>query len=237
MSARKRSIVLLSGGLDSSANLALCRLHDEPVLALTVDYGQRAFESERRAADALCRHFGVPNRVLELRWLGALGGSALTDVSLSMPQPKEGELDDRVAAEASKARVWVPNRNGVFLNLAAAFAERHGAEQVVVGFNREEAQTFPDNSEEFLERATRALELSTSNHVRVACYTVRMDKREIVAELDQSVPGFPFQAIWSCYEGGQVACGRCESCRRLERALATRPALAGPGAPGPGGSR
>jgi 7-cyano-7-deazaguanine synthase len=222
MGARRKSVVLLSGGLDSSANLALCQVHDEPVLALTVDYGQRAAHREIEAAGRLARHFGVEHCVLELRWLGALGGSALTEASGEMPHPDSKDLDDREKGLESAAKVWVPNRNGVLINVAAAFAERLEAEQVVVGFNREEAATFPDNSEEFLGRATRALELSSSNHARVACYTVRMDKREIVRELEERTPEFPWELVWSCYEGSEKPCGLCESCRRLERALASR---------------
>ena len=97
-------------------------------------------------------------------------------------------------------------------------AERLGAERVVVGFNREEATTFPDNSEDFLERATRALELSTANQVRVFSYTVSWDKREIVARLRKELPEFPFHLLWSCYLGGDRPCAQCESCQRSARA-------------------
>ncbi len=217
--SRKRTVLLLSGGLDSAANLALCALEDQPVLALTVDYGQRAAAAEARAAQALCEHFGVEQRLLDLRWLGALGGSALTDASLEMPRPPTAELDDPTKAAQTAVRVWVPNRNGVLLNVAAAFAERVQAEQVVVGFNLEEAQTFPDNSRAFLEAATGAFAFSTANQVKVRCYTVDWDKARIVAELRRRVPQFPYQHLWSCYEGGDAPCGACESCRRLERAL------------------
>jgi 7-cyano-7-deazaguanine synthase len=115
--------------------------------------------------------------------------------------------------------VWVPNRNGVLINTAAAFAERLGAERVVVGFNREEAATFPDNSADYLERASRALELSTATQARVFCYTIDWDKSTIVRRLREEIADFPFDLLWSCYEGGTVRCGVCESCRRLERAL------------------
>jgi 7-cyano-7-deazaguanine synthase len=113
----------------------------------------------------------------------------------------------------------VPNRNGVFINAGAAIAERLGATRVVVGFNREEAMTFPDNSAEFLKRSTQSLELSTANHVAVFCYTTDLDKTEIVARLRREDPRFPFHWVWSCYHGGPERCGRCESCRRFDRAV------------------
>jgi 7-cyano-7-deazaguanine synthase len=219
---RQSSVILLSGGLDSAANLAFCREHDEPVLALTIRYGQRAAEREVRAARELCEIYGVEHQILDLGWLGALGGSSLTDGSQKVPELKTTQLDDLSVIRDTAKSVWVPNRNGVLINVAAAWAERRRAKRVVVGFNREEATTFPDNSVEFLNRATRALELSTANQVEVFCYTAHWDKREIVRELEKLSRPFPFEKIWSCYTGDEKACGRCESCQRLSRALSVR---------------
>jgi 7-cyano-7-deazaguanine synthase len=219
---RQASVVLLSGGLDSTANLAFCRELDEPVLALTARYGQRAADAEVRAARALAERYGVRHEVVDLTWLGAMGGSALTQSSQAMPELRPDQLDEKNATEKSAKAVWVPNRNGVLINVAAAYAERLGATRVVVGFNREEAATFPDNSVEFLDRATRALEYSTANHVQVQCYTADLDKREIVAKLDTLSNPFPYEMIWSCYQAGPKHCGQCESCRRLARALGSR---------------
>jgi 7-cyano-7-deazaguanine synthase len=156
---------------------------------------------------------------LDLRWLGGLGGSALTDASLGVPALKNSELDDRAVTERTAKAVWVPNRNGVLIQAAAAIAESLGAQSVIVGFNREEASTFPDNSAEFLARSTAALAYSTRNQVKVECFTTELNKREIVARLRALPRAFPFEMLWSCYEGGATPCGRCESCGRLERAL------------------
>jgi len=137
-----------------------------------------------------------------------------------MPRLGAQDLDDLEVTQATAKGVWVPNRNGIFIHVAAALAERSDAVQVVVGFNREEAATFPDNSAEYMHRVSRALELSTANHVRVASYTVDWDKFRIVAEMRKIVEKpFPFELLWSCYEGKERPCGGCESCRRLARAL------------------
>ncbi|MDD4858109.1 MAG: 7-cyano-7-deazaguanine synthase, partial [Candidatus Krumholzibacteria bacterium] len=94
--------------------------------------------------------------------------------------------------------------------------------EVVVGFNREEAAAFPDNSETFLERINGALELGLRCRVRVVCPTLRMTKREIV---DGALAlGIPLELLWSCYGGGELPCGSCESCLRLKRAVAGTPA-------------
>jgi 7-cyano-7-deazaguanine synthase len=215
-------LVLLSGGLDSAANLALCAESDLPVLALTVRYGQKAAAREVQAARALCEFYGVEHQVLELGWLGSLGGSALTEPGAAPPRVEAAALDDARVTSATARAVWVPNRNGVLINVAAAFAERRALQRVVVGFNREEAATFPDNSSEFLDRASAALRLSTANGVEVFCYTTHLDKIQIVERLGQLRRPFPFDRIWSCYSEGPLPCGVCESCRRLERALASR---------------
>ena len=219
--SRRNSVILLSGGLDSSANLAFTDYFDTPSLALTIDYGQKAARSEIKAALAFSQYYGVPHRVLDLKWLGELGGSALTSHEMKVPEVAANQLDDLKTTTASAKQVWVPNRNGVMINVAAAIAESMKAQQVVVGFNKEEAVTFPDNSSQFLGVATLSLNYSTSTKVKVACYTDMMVKTEIVEALKQLPKKFPFEMVWSCYQSGEKMCGVCESCKRFQRATQT----------------
>ena len=225
MNSKSNSVILLSGGLDSAANLLFCTLTDSPALALTADYGQRAANPEMTAAKALCHHYGVPHAEVNLRWLGMLGKSALTDPSLSLPELGRDRLDDLAAARETARAVWIPNRNGVLIQVAAAYAEALGARRVVVGFNREEAATFPDNSTSFIEACNAALAYSTGLDsgpdlsVQVYCYTDQLNKIEILRRALKADPGFPLDLIWSCYRGGPHRCGRCESCERFGRAL------------------
>jgi 7-cyano-7-deazaguanine synthase len=213
------SIILLSGGLDSSANLAIAAARDTVVLALHFDYGQRAAVREWTASQAIAEYYGVKVERVALPWLGALGGSSLTDKSRDVPELRTNELDTLSKIQESAKSVWVPNRNGVLLNVAAAYAERFRAKRIVVGFNREEATTFPDNSEAFLDQTTRSLSYSTMTGVEVHCYTTQMDKREICRELKTLERPFPHHLVWSCYHAGAEPCGRCESCGRHDRAL------------------
>lgn len=218
MTPREKSVVLLSAGLDSTVALAWAVKETTPVMALTFDYGQRAARREMGAAEAVARRFGVLHRCLSLGFLGELTDTALVDRESEVPEPAEHELDDiGGAARETALKVWVPNRNGLFVNIAACFAEALGAGLIITGFNREEAATFPDNSPKYVEAANLALSYSTLNGVRVFSPTQRLDKPGIVrmgVEL-----GAPFELIWSCYHGGTSMCGRCESCRRLARAL------------------
>jgi 7-cyano-7-deazaguanine synthase len=215
-----KSVILLSGGLDSAVNLAFCAERDEPVLALTMNYGQKAFEREKEAAQRLAHYYDVPHQVIVLDWFKNLGESALQKKESAIPHFKINELDEKSRTESSAKMVWVPNRNGAFINIAASFAEALRANRVVVGFNKEEAETFPDNSQSFLEAANQALSYSTANQVEVFSYTTQMNKREIVKALAELSRPFPLSWVWSCYEGGKESCGECESCRRSERAQA-----------------
>ena len=221
----KRSIILLSGGLDSAVNLAYCSKKDLPVLALTIDYGQRAVKNEIHAAKKFAQYFNVEHQVVDLRWLGNISQSALNNTHLNIPQFTEDSLDHKVTTQNSAKQVWVSNRNGLFVQVAAAFAESYNAEQVVVGFNLEEAQTFPDNSTQFIEAVNHALSFSTLNGVKLNCYTDRLIKKEMVEQLLKLHPSFPFQWVWSCYQAGDKHCNLCESCLRFNRALKVKDSL------------
>lgn len=219
MMSTKKAVVLLSGGLDSSFNLAAAvadpRISE--TIVLFIDYGQRAWAAERRAVIALSKHYNVAMEEVDAKWLGRQGGNALTNSEKPLPDIDTADLDRLEIAQETMRAVWVPNRNGVLVNIAAALAEAKNLDFVFVGFNREEAATFPDNSQDYLQSANLALSYSTNSKVVLDSYSIDMDKTEIVArgrELDM-----PFDLIWSCYEDGTKPCGECEPCRRLARAL------------------
>ena len=216
------AVALLSSGLDSSVALQLALRNGWRIAcAITFDYGQRAAAKEAEHAARVSDHLGVPHRKLELPWFRDLSSaSALLKSSTGMPSPRLGELNDAGFTEQSARAVWVPNRNGVLIEIASCLAEDLGAQAVIVGFNREEAATFPDNSVAYLEAITKALYFSTSNHVKVLSPTAEMDKGDLVKVAVES--RFPFELLWSCYESGPRMCGRCESCMRLKRALANQ---------------
>lgn len=213
----KRSVVLLSSGLDSSVNFLMALRKTEVVLALTFDYGQRAAPQEISYSRELCRSHEIRHEVVELPWLKALTKTSLVNRSQSVPT--HVPLGDLEKTHQSAQAVWVPNRNGVFLNIAASFAESLGANLVIPGFNKEEATTFPDNSDDFMDAASAAFFYSTANHVEVMGFTSHMDKSEIV-HLGQEL-GLNFNRVWSCYFGDQQPCGVCESCLRFQKALST----------------
>lgn len=200
----RRAVALVSGGLDSVVSAARAHRDLEVRLVLFMNYGQRALARERAAAMAAADFFGLPWREVDVRWLGELAPGGMTE------RGRQSALDTLEA-------VWIPNRNGVFLNIAAAFAESYGCDRVVTGFNRDEAEEFPDNRAEYADRVSAGLELSTRNGVRIESYTQGLGKREIL-ELGAEL-GAPLTVIWSCYHAGEAMCGRCASCNRLRQAL------------------
>ena len=189
----------------------------ELTVALTFDYGQRARRRELGASYSIAGGLGVHHRTVFLPFFQALGGGALLEPAAAIPTLSTADLEDAATTEASAAAVWIPNRNGIFISIGAAWAERLEADVLVVGFNSEEARTFPDNSMEFVERQNEALAYSTANGVRVVAPTGGMTKTEIVALARDR--DWPLELMWSCYDGGDEPCGRCESCTRFEAAV------------------
>jgi len=199
-----KAITLLSGGLDSLVSTAIAAKKHRVVLALTFDYGQRAAIREIEASSRICRMWRIPHKVIKLPWLKRITTTALVNRKLKIPQKASG-----LSAKA----VWVPNRNAVFINIAAAFAESFGVKFIITGFNREEAATFPDNGRKFVNSINRALVCGTLRKPKVVSYTLKMNKKEIVAVAVKN--RLPVEACWPCYTGKKKLCGRCESCKRF----------------------
>lgn len=214
----KKSIILLSGGLDSTVNLFKAAIETKIITALTFNYGQRAAAREIDASFRIANSKGIRHQVIELDWLADITETALVNYEKEIPKLSLDELDDTYgAAKSSAEKVWVPNRNGIMINIAAAFAESFEAEYIVAGFNIEEGATFPDNSPYFVEAVNKSLKFSTLFKPEVMSYTAELTKKEI-AELGREL-NIPFNLIWSCYLGGAEMCRECESCLRLNRAL------------------
>ncbi len=206
------SLILLSGGLDSVTNLFLESKIKLPKLAVLFNYGQRAFKSERGAAQYFSNRVKVPLQIIELPMFNRFKKNALINRKKNLPEEM---------SKQSAEKVWVPNRNGVMINIAAAIAEENNWNRIIVGFNQEEAETFPDNSLEFINACNESLRMSTKNHVEVFSHTIHWTKERMVSVLRDLEIDFPFSHLWSCYAEGPKTCGKCESCLRLNRALAS----------------
>lgn len=215
MKSKPKAISVLSGGLDSTVATTYFK-EQYQLHAVTFNYGQRSFEMEIKSSKAICDVMGIEHTVIELPWLAALGNSALTSHQ-EVPQLGMEQLDDQELCDQTARRVWVPGRNIVFTAIATSFAEAKGASAIIVGWDQEEAVTFPDNSREFLEAFNQVLEVGSLDEIEIKAPLINLDKTEIV-ELGDKVEA-PLHLSYSCYLGGEEHCGTCESCMRRKRAF------------------
>ena len=188
-----KSIILLSGGLDSLVALGVCKEEYGIELALTFDYGQKTSMSEVETSKKICEYYKINHKVIKLDWLKEITQTALV------------------------SKDEVPNRNGLFLNIAASFADSYGYNFIIFGANKDEGETFPDNTEKFRERISDVFEYSTLVKPRVVAPLINYSKDDIVKiAIEKQVP---LEFVRSCYSLNNSHCGLCESCKHLKRAL------------------
>jgi 7-cyano-7-deazaguanine synthase len=212
---KNKAISVLSGGLDSLvATFLLAK--DYEIHSVTFDYGQRSAKMEIKSSKAICEELGFKHTVIELPWLAQMGGSALTS-SKKVPELAMNELDDKGICDETARKVWVPGRNVVFTSIALSFAEAEGAEKIIVGWDFEEAATFPDNSKEFLDAFNHVLKVGSLENVQIEAPLIQMDKKQIV-KIGKEIEA-PLDLSYSCYMGEKEHCGICESCMRRKRAF------------------
>lgn len=204
-----RTVLIHSGGIDSTVLLAHLLHQGREVQALSVDYGQR-HRREIEAAREICAHYKVAHRVADLRALAPLFGSnALTDDKIAVPEGHYEEL-------SMKATV-VPNRNMLLIAVAAAWAMSLKAKSVAYGAHGGDHAIYPDCRPAFADALDQAIRLADWHEVSLERPFVGMDKTAIVkrgAEL-----GVPFALTWSCYVGGAKHCGRCGTCVERKEAF------------------
>ena len=196
-------MVLLSGGMDSCVCAALA-VRDHEAAAVHVSYGQRTEERERRAFFAICDRLGIRDRLLvRNEALAAIGGSALTDRNIGVPESHAIGHDIPVT--------YVPFRNAHFLSVAVSWAEVMGAGKVYIGAVEQDSSGYPDCRPEYYRAFNEVVKLGTKDGgIEVVTPLIQMRKAEIV-RLGLEL-GAPFDLTWSCYSREDSACGVCDSC-------------------------
>lgn len=197
-------VVLASGGVDSTAALALCAARGAGLVPVTVDYGQR-HRREIAAARQVADYYGADHIVVEAPGLAAvLAGSALTDPDVPVP---EGHY-----AAPSMAATVVPNRNAILANLAVGVAVARKADQVVLGVHAGDHPIYPDCRPEFVDALNTCVRVATAGYhtPTVVAPFVHWTKAQVVALAARL--GAPLDLTWSCYQGRDVHCGRCGTC-------------------------
>ena len=200
---KSRAVVLLSGGMDSSVCAALAVRDHEPA-ALHVSYGQRTEERERQSFLAICQRLKIHDRLmLRNEALRAIGGSALTDESIPVP---DAEMLGRGVPVT-----YVPFRNAHFLAAAVSWAEVLGANKIYIGAVEPDSSGYPDCRPRYYKAFNEVVKAGTKEgDIEIVTPLIAMRKAEIV-RLGLEL-GAPFDLTWSCYSREDRACGVCDSC-------------------------
>ena len=201
------AVVLLSGGLDSTTTLAQALADGCRVTALSFRYGQR-HTKELISAENVCKHYGVQHVVIDLN-LSSFR-SALTRDDIDVPMDREGDLASEIPI------TYVPARNIVFLSIAAGLCESVDADRIYIGANVVDYSGYPDCRPEFFEAFEKMINVGTKagvegHPIKIETPILRCSKADIV-RLGKKL-GAPLHLTWSCYEGGEKACGKCDSCQ------------------------
>jgi 7-cyano-7-deazaguanine synthase len=208
--ALPRAVVLLSGGLDSATVLAIARSRGFDCHALSIDYRQR-HRAELDAAVRVARALGATRHVIADVDLSRIGGSALTDMSIEVPDAEQARMDPIPVT-------YVPARNTIMLSIALGWAEVLGADDIFFGANAVDYSGYPDCRPDYVQAFEQMANLATKSAVlgrplRIQAPIIDMTKAEIIREGARL--GVDFTLTVSCYQADVSgrACGRCDACR------------------------
>src|SRR5260370_34313183 len=216
----RKAVVLLSGGMDSCVCAAIAReRHGAGNIALLhAGYGQRTERRERRAFDDIAEFYGVRERlVVQLDHFRSIGGSALTDTRIAVP---ENELGPKAPHGNSIPVTYVPFRNAHFLSVAVSWGEAIGAGAIYIGAVAEDSSGYPDCRPEYYRVFQELIRVGTRPETQIEMVTpvITLKKSKIIRKGIEL--GAPLHLTWSCYQSEEAACGACDSCLLRLRAFA-----------------
>ncbi len=201
----KKAVTIISGGMDSALSAKIAKEEGYELIALHFNYGQRTQQKELESFRKIAQQLAcVDAYEIDLDFFKQIGASALTDSSLEVPTG---------GIEAGVPITYVPFRNGIFISIATAIAEKHGAEALFIGVVEEDSSGYPDCRESYIGAMEKAINLGTKEETRL---TIRMPlvhlKKEQIVQKAIAL-NVPLQDTWSCYKNEDRACGVCDSCR------------------------
>ncbi len=223
------AIVLFSGGIDSTACFYWARERYDKIILLSFTYGSKEDEVIKQVNHKFTSEFEVEQKIISLQFLQEFSERAGSSLISSQDAPPVfdnfDQLDDKDTTTKTAKEIWVPGRNILFLSIASSFADSFKEPvDIIFGANKEEGETFPDNTLEFVNRMNESITLGCMNEVKVIAPFHDYDKKAIIIFLDSVSAKTEFSS--SCYnvhnwsENKQpIHCGQCESCIRRKRAF------------------
>jgi len=201
----KKAVVILSGGMDSTLCAFKAKEMGYEIVPLHFNYGQRTQSRELKAFRDICNFLQLQTKYeIDLDFFSKIGASALTDKTIEVPTK---------GIKPGVPITYVPFRNGIFISIATAVAEKEKAEAIFIGVVEEDSSGYPDCKESFISSQERAINLGTKDQTNIKIITplIHLKKEDIVAEALKL--GVPLEQTWSCYQNEERACGVCDSCR------------------------
>ncbi|MEA2099747.1 MAG: 7-cyano-7-deazaguanine synthase QueC [Campylobacterota bacterium] len=202
---KKKAVCVMSGGMDSTLSAYMMKNDGYEIIGVHFNYDQRTQTKELECFHNICNDLDVNKKyVLDLDFFKQLGASALTDKNIEVPT---------TGVEEGVPITYVPFRNGIFLSMAAAIAEKEGAEIISIGVVEEDSSGYPDCRETYIKSMEHSINLGTKDetNIEIKMPLVHLQKSQIVQKsLELSVP---LHLTWSCYKNEKEACGVCDSCR------------------------
>jgi 7-cyano-7-deazaguanine synthase len=205
---KNKAVVLLSGGIDSTTTLAIALDEGFRCYALSFRYGQR-HSKEVDSAKKIALHYHIEHKIMKIN-LDEIGGSALTDKKIRVPKNRDMEKMGK-----GIPITYVPARNTIMLSYALAYAEVIGAKAIFIGANAIDYSGYPDCRPKYFKAFQKMADVGTKkgvegSQIKIKIPLINMKKSEIIKKgISLSVP---YNLSWSCYLGGSVACGQCDSC-------------------------
>jgi len=202
-----KAIILLSGGLDSLVALDISIKKYDEILALFFNYSQKAYVEELVAVKKIAKKYQINFEEINLPFLAKITNNSLVDVD-------KNNFDELKS-------VWIPNRNGLFLNIASCYCDSFSYDEIIFGANKEEGAKFSDNKKDFVETVNDCFNYSTMKHPRVVAPCADMTKLDLVNYMIDN--NLDFNLIKSCYQNSKTTnkkhCNNCMSCKFLYNAI------------------
>jgi 7-cyano-7-deazaguanine synthase len=201
----KKAVCIMSGGMDSTLSAYMMQEAGYEIIAVHFNYDQRTQDKELACFNNISQKLQVKEKyILDLDFFKQLGASALTDKSIEVPT---NGIEEGVPV------TYVPFRNGIFLSMAAAIAEKEGAEVISIGVVQEDSSGYPDCRESYIDAMQNAINMGTKDetNITISMPLVHLLKSEIVEK--SLALDVPLELTWSCYKSENRACGVCDSCR------------------------
>ncbi len=205
MPNRKKAVAILSGGMDSTLASFIAKNDGYEIIAVHFNYGQRTQQKELEAFRNICKVLEVKEKYeIDIPFFVDIGASALTDKTIDVPT---SGIEDGVPV------TYVPFRNGIFLSIATAIAEKEGAIALFIGVVEEDSSGYPDCTDTFINKMQNAMNQGTKKETQLKIITplVHLKKEDIVKKSIEL--NIPLELTWSCYINEDKACGVCDSCR------------------------